>query len=122
MSERRSDADDRLVTLLATPLRVGTVAAVVLVAVGLALSWAAEPSPASPDGAPLLETILAGGGAGVTSLGLLLLTLVPLAVAIGAVIGFWRAGERRYLVGSAVVALLLIGSLAVSFVLLAPSS
>jgi uncharacterized membrane protein len=115
-------AEDRLEALVAVPLRVGMLAAVALVAIGLVMSWLAPGDPSPADHAPLIETILAGGAPAVTSLGLLLLTLVPLAVAIGAVIGFWRAGERRYLVGSAVVAGLLVASLLVSLLLLGPST
>lgn len=113
---------DRLATLLTLPLRVGTLAAVVLVAIGFVLSWLGPPEPAVKAHTPLVETILSGGAAAVTSIGLLLLTLVPLGVAVGAVIGFWGSGERRYLVGSAVVAGLLVASLLVSLLLLAPST
>ena len=104
------------------PLRVGMAAAVALVAIGFVMSWLAPSDPPAFEHAPLIDTIRAGGAAAVTSIGLLLLALVPLAVAIGAVIGFWRAGERRYLVGSAVVAGLLVASLLVSLLLLAPST
>lgn len=121
MSRPTAD-EDRLATLLALPLRVGTLAAVVLVAIGFLLSWLGPPEPAVKAHTPLVETIMSGGAAAVTSIGLLLLTLVPLAVAGGAVIGFWRSGERRYLVGSAVVAGLLVASLLVSLLLLAPST
>lgn len=115
-------ADDRLATLVSMPLQVGMVVAVALVAIGLAMSWLSPSDPPTAEHVPLVETILAGGAAAVTSIGLLLLTLVPLGVAIGAVIGFWRAGERRYLVGSTVVAGLLVASLLVSILLLAPST
>jgi uncharacterized membrane protein len=123
MTRRATErAEDRLETLVAVPLRVGMLAAVALVAIGLVMSWLAPSQAPSPEHAPLIETLLAGGAPAVTSLGLLLLTLVPLAVAIGAVIGFWRAEERRYLVGSAIVAGLLVASLLVSVLLLAPST
>ena len=122
MRRRASEAEDRLETLVAVPLRVGMLAAVALVAIGLVMSWLSPSEAPSRGHAPLIETILAGGAPAVTSLGLLLLTMVPLAVAVGAVIGFWRAGERRYLVGSAVVAGLLVASLLVSVMLLAPST
>jgi uncharacterized membrane protein len=114
--------EDRLKTLVAVPLRAGTLAAVALVAIGLVMSWIAPGEEPAAERAPLIDTILAGGAAAVVSIGLLMLTLVPLAVAIGAVIGLWRAGEHRYLVGSAVVAGLLVVSLLVSAVLLAPSA
>jgi uncharacterized membrane protein len=104
------------------PLRAGSLAAVALVAIGLVMSWIAPGEKPAPEHAPLIDTIVAGGAAAVVSIGLLMLTLVPLAVAIGAVIGFWRAGERRYLVGSAVVAGLLVVSLLVSIFLLRPSA
>ncbi|HET8777515.1 MAG TPA: DUF1634 domain-containing protein [Candidatus Limnocylindria bacterium] len=122
MRRRPAAADDRLATLLTLPLRVGTGAAVVLVAIGLALRWLGPPEPAVMPHTPLIDIVMSGGAPAVTSIGLLLLTLVPLAVAIGAVIGFWRSGERRYLVGSAVVAGLLVASLLVSLLLLAPST
>ena len=123
MTRRETErAEDRLETLVAVPLRVGMLAAVALVAIGLVMSWLSPSEAPSRGHAPLIETILAGGAPAVTSLGLLLLTMVPLAVAVGAVIGFWRAGERRYLVGSAVVAGLLVASLLVSVMLLAPST
>ena len=123
MTRRDTEAaEDRLETLVAVPLRAGMLAAVALVAIGLVLGWLAPSAPPAAEGAPLVDTILAGGAPAVTSVGLLLLTLVPLAVAIGAVIGFWRSGERRYLAGSAVVAGLLIASLLVSLLLLAPST
>lgn len=120
--ERDTGPGERLSTLLALPLRIGTVAAVVLVAIGLVMSWLGPSRPSSVEHQPLIDTIRAGGASAVTSVGLLLLTLVPLAVAMGAVIGFWRAGERRYLVGSAVVTGLLVASLLVSLLLLAPST
>ena len=120
MTTPTSAGDDGLATLVTLPLRVGTVAAVALVAIGLIMSWLDPSRATTGDHAPLVDTILAGGSPAVISVGLLLLTLVPMGVAIGALIGFWRAAERRYLVGSAVVAGLLVASLLVSLLLLAP--
>jgi uncharacterized membrane protein len=120
--EPDTESDERLSTLLALPLRIGTMAAVALVALGLVMSWLGPSQPPSAEHELLIDTIRAGGAPAVMSVGLLLLTLVPLAVAIGAVIGFWRVRERRYLVGSAVVAGLLVASLLVSLLLLAPST
>jgi uncharacterized membrane protein len=119
---RPASGDDRLVPLLTVPLRVGTVVAVVLVALGLAMSWIEGSDSAATPHAALLNTIARGGSSGVIAVGLLLLSLVPLGVAIGAVIGFWRSGERRYLVASAIVAVLLVASLVLSMVLLTPST
>ena len=115
-------AEDRLERLVTVPLRVGMLAAVALIAIGFVAGWLDPGEPPAVDRAPLVDTILAGGAPALTSVGLLLLTLVPLGVAIGAVIGFWRSGERRYLVGSAVVVGLLVASLLVSLLLLAPST
>lgn len=120
--EPAAEPDERLATLLALPLQIGTLAAVALVALGLVMSWLGPSQPSTTEHRALIDTIRAGGAPAVMSLGLLLLTLVPLGVAIGAVIGFWRAGERRYLVGSAVVAGLLVASLLVSMLLLPPST
>lgn len=119
---RARTGTDRLERLVALPLRAGTVAAVALVAIGFVMRLAGWRDPTPGNHAPLVDTILAGGPSAATSLGLLLLTLVPLAVAIGAVIGFWRAGERRYFAGSAIVTGLLVASLLVSLLLLTPST
>ncbi|MDQ2689491.1 MAG: DUF1634 domain-containing protein [Chloroflexota bacterium] len=108
----------RLGALIAAPFRVGTVAALAVVAVGLVLRWLGAATGVPRANAPLVETIVGGGAVAITSVGLLLLTLVPLAVAIAATIGFWRTGERRYLVGSAVVTVLLVASLLVSAIVL----
>ncbi len=122
MTPPRSTAEDRLETLVTVPLRLGILAAIALVAAGLVMSWIEPSEPPAAEHAPLIDTILLGGAAAVMSVGLLMLTLVPLAVAIGAVVGFWRAGEHRYLVGSTVVAGLLVVSLLVSIFLLRPSA
>lgn len=115
-----SESGEGLSTLLALPLRIGTIAAVALVALGLIMSWLGPSQPSPGEHQPLIDTLRAGGAPAVTSVGLVLLTLVPLGVAIGAVFGFARAGEQRYLIGSAVVAGLLVASLLVSLLLLAP--
>lgn len=109
-----------LARLVSVPLRVGTVLAVLLIAVGMLLGLG-DGGTTGSSGEPLIKTISAGGWPALISLGLLLLTLVPIAVTTGAVIGFARGGERRYLVASAVVAVLLMASLAVPVLLLGGS-
>jgi uncharacterized membrane protein len=119
---RHGFAADRLARLIAAPFRLGTVVAVGLVAVGLVLRWLGVWRVVPAEHAPLVETIVGGGAVAIISVGLLLLTLVPLAVAIAATFGFRSTGERRYLVGSAVVTVLLVGSLLVSAILLSPAT
>ncbi len=107
-----------LARLVSLPLRIGTVAAVLVISLGLLLALG-DGAGRGDRGAPLVETIGDGGPAAIISIGLLLLTLIPLGVTAGAVAGFARAGERRYLVASVVVAVLLLASLAVPALLLA---
>ena len=107
-----------LARLVSLPLRVGTVLAVLVIGLGLVLALG-DGAGTGDQGAPLLETLGDGGPAAIISIGLLLLTLIPLGVTIGAVAGFARTRERRYLLASVVVAVLLIASLAVPAFLLA---
>ena len=90
-------------------LRAGTLGAIALVVAGYAWSVAAgEPHPAA---APVLDEIAAGGGTAVTALGLLTLTLVPVATLLAAALALARAGERRMAITTGAVVLLLLGAL-----------
>lgn len=109
---------DELGRLVAIPLQVGTLLAVVVIGVGLMLSLDEAPDIQRAERVPLFETIGAGGVSALTVVGLLTLTLVPIAMVGGALIGFARSGERRYLVASLVVLALLLGSVVVSAILL----
>ena len=90
-------------------LQLGTLAAIGLVAVGY--GWAVLTGDARPDAAPVLDELRHGGGDAMMALGLLTLTLVPVAVVIAAVVAFVRAGERRMAGTAFIVLALLLGSL-----------
>lgn len=94
---------------VAAVLRVGTLCAVLLVAVGYA--WSAVAGQPRRGARPLLGEIAEGGGDGVTALGLLALTLIPILVLGAAAIAFRRAGERRMAAAAVAVGTLLIASL-----------
>ena len=109
---------ERLGTLVAVPLRWGTLAAVAMLAAGIGLGYVEGRGDEPPLEQPLFEAIAAGGASAVISVGLLLLTLVPLAMAVGASIGLGGRGERRYRIASLVVVALLLASLVVPAILL----
>jgi uncharacterized membrane protein len=109
--------DDPVRSLVARPLRYGTLVAVAVIAVGL-LASLGQPVEIERDPVPLLDAVAAGGGEAVTAIGLLLLCLVPLAVTLAAAAAFARRGEPRYLGTSLLVAALLAASLIVPALLL----
>jgi hypothetical protein len=88
---------DDLSRWLAGTLTGGTVAAVLVVGIGLA-GAAAFGGSLETGGAPLGEVLLTGGPAAVVAAGLVILGLVPLAELAVAGIAFARGGERRYVV------------------------
>ncbi|MEA2673596.1 MAG: hypothetical protein QOI92_788 [Chloroflexota bacterium] len=97
-----------LESALARVLAIGTYASMALVAIGLVLLVAGGGSPLDP-GPPLsLATLggdlLAGGPAGFLWLGILGVIGTPALRVTGALVGFWRAGERRM----ALIALLIL--------------
>lgn len=108
---------DELTRLVALPLRYGGLVAVVLIAIGLLLDLGHPPVVRDPHPEPFTD-MLAGGEPALIAIGLLLLALVPLAMIIGALIGFVRGGERRYIAASALVTVLLLASLLVPALLL----
>jgi uncharacterized membrane protein len=102
------EARGGLESALARVLAIGTSASMALVAIGLVLLVAGGGSPLDP-GPPLrlgtLGADLAGGRpAAFLWLGILGVVGTPALRVLGALIGFWRGGERRM----ALVALLIL--------------
>lgn len=94
-----SEARGGLESALARVLAVGTYASMALVAIGLVLLVAGGGSPLDP-GPPLnLATLgadlVAGRPAAFLWLGILGVVATPATRVAGALIGFWRRGERR---------------------------
>jgi uncharacterized membrane protein len=102
---------------LARVLAVGTYVSMALVAVGLILLVAGGGSPLDP-GPPLRLATLgadlaAGRPAAFLWLGILAVVGTPALRVVGALVGFWRGGERRMaLVAALILAVVGIGVLA----------
>lgn len=99
---------------VAALLRYGTLGAMALVAGGWAWSALADQDPRGAR--PVLAQIAEGGGDGVTALGLLALTLVPIVVVGAAALGLRRAGEQGRALTAIGVGILLVASLVVAAV------
>lgn len=108
---------DPVRTLVALPLRYGTLVAVAVIVVGL-MAGIGQPVQIDREPMPLLDVVALGGGPAIIGVGLLLLCLVPLATALAAAVAFARRGEPRYLASSVLVAALLAVSLLVPAILL----
>lgn len=117
MSGRPPDAG--LGTGTALVLRWGTLVAMLVIGGGY-LAALASGSPA-PDHTPLVSLVAGGGPDAVIGIGLLALTLIPLATLAVALAALARSGERRRALTAAVVLLLLLASLATAALLGAPS-
>lgn len=108
-----SGRDDGLEPALARVLQVGTYASIALVAIGSLLLLAGGGSPLS--GGPLLaldrlpEDIAAGRPAGFLWLGIVGVVTTPAMRVVGALLGFWRRGERM-MVGVSILILLVVGA------------
>lgn len=111
--------DPRLGTRIARVLRIGTLAAVVTVAVGYVLALVG--GGAGPGPRPLGELLGAGTADAIIAVGLLGLTLLPFAVLAVAASTFVAQGERRYVGATLVTLALLVGSVAAAALLAAPS-
>ena len=95
-------------------MRVGTLVAMALVAVGYVLALITD---AAPGRVPLVQLVRDGGAGLVMGLGLLGLTVLPVLVLAVSAIGFRRRREHRLVVITLVALLLLIASLALAVVL-----
>ena len=100
MSDIRVDpTSNGLESALARVLQVGTYSSITLVAIGVVLLVAGGGSPLDPGPPPRLGTIVtdiaAGRPAGFLWLGVLGIVATPGLRVIGALVGFWRRGERR---------------------------
>jgi hypothetical protein len=91
-------------------LRWGTVAAVAVIAAGFV--WATLAGLPASGTRPVVDEIGAWSGDAVTAVGLLGLTLLPIAVLAVAAAAFWRARERRMVAITLGVAALILASLA----------
>jgi uncharacterized membrane protein len=101
---------------LARVLAIGTYASMALVAIGLVLFVTGGGSPLDP-GPPLrLATfgadLAAGRPAGFLWLGILGVVATPALRVLGALVGFWRRGERRM----TVIAVLILAVVAIGVV------
>lgn len=99
---------DWLTDGIAAVFRIGTLVAMGIVAAGYLMGLVIG----SGDGKrPLLELLTGGGPVAVVAGGLLVLTLLPVAVVIAAAIGFARSGERQRLWTAVLVLVLLLASI-----------
>ena len=105
------DAD--LEPALARVLQVGTSISIALVAVGTILLVGGGTSPLAASPAlqvdRLLPDILGGRPAGFLWLGILGICVTPALRVAGALVGFWRRGERR-MVGVALLILVVVAA------------
>lgn len=94
---------------IAAVLRIGTVVAVALVSAGYGLALFVGAPSAGP--LPLLQLIGQDAHSTLLGLGLLGMALIPVVMVAVAAVAFASFGERRMLVTSALVGLLLVGAL-----------
>jgi hypothetical protein len=108
----RASEPRRSWAVVASVLRFGTVVAVAAIGVGLAWATLAG-TPATTD-LTVVELVGRGGPDALVAIGLLALTLVPIAALVAAASVFLRLGERRALLVTVAVLLLLVASLVAS--------
>lgn len=113
--------DDNLEPALARVLQAGTYASIALIAIGTVLLVASGTSPLAASPALSLERLLAditaGHPEGFLWLGILGICATPALRVAGALLGFWRRGERgmvaiAFLILAVVAAGVVIGLLA----------
>ena len=105
----RREPDHRLGSTIAATLRWGTIAAVV--AIGICFVMAIVTAAPSAGPRPLVDQLADGPPDALIAAGLLGMTLIPAAVLATAAFGFMRLGERRPLIVTLGVLVLLIVSL-----------
>ena len=106
---------------LAPLLGWGTVASVGAVVLGVAIGLLGGATPEPGEHRGWLEVLTAGGPTSIVGAGLLALSLVPMAVAGVAAVAFARARERRYVIISAAVLVLLFAGLSAAIMASGPA-
>jgi uncharacterized membrane protein len=105
----------RLRRWISRVLVVGTVAAVAIIALGVAVGVVGGEGLSIPAGGRgVLAEIAAGKPGSIVLLGIVVLTLTPVAQLTVAALAFGKAGERRYLLITLAVLALLVGSMAIA--------
>jgi len=107
---------DQLARWVSRTLAAGTALAIGTIAVGV-LAGLVTGDASVPPGHGLSAQIGAGRPASIVAIGLLLLTLTPIAQLLPAVAAFARQGERRYAAISALLLALLLIGIAVAAIL-----
>jgi uncharacterized membrane protein len=107
---------DALARWVSRTLSVGTALAIGTVALGVVVGLVTGDASLSTGGS-LVNQIAVGRPASIVALGLLLLTLTPIAQLLAAVAAFARQGERRYAAVSATVLGLLVIGIAAAAIL-----
>jgi uncharacterized protein DUF1634 len=110
---------DLLARWVSRTLAAGTAVAIGTIAVGV-LAGLVTGDASVPPGHGLGAQIGAGRPASIVALGLLLLTLTPIAQLLPAILAFIRQGEGRYAVVSAILLGLLLIGIAAAAILTQP--
>jgi uncharacterized membrane protein len=106
-------SEDSLESSLARVLQAGTYVSIALIAVGsvLLLSAGISPLAGSPSFQPadVIGDVLAARPAGFLWLGIVAMMATPSLRVVGALVGFWRRGERT-MVAVAILVLAVVGA------------
>lgn len=113
MRDRR-DRYDWLTDGIAAVFRVGTLVAMGIVAIGYLMGLVAGTGEGKQ---PFVDQVGGGGPVAIIAVGLLVLTLLPVAVVAAASIGFAQTGERRQLMTALLVLVLLLASVVTAAVI-----
>lgn len=105
---------DWLTDGIAAVFRIGTVVAMGIVAIGYLMGLV---SGTGEGRQPFVDQLSGGGSVAVIAAGLLVLTLLPVAVVAAASIGFAQARERRPLMTALLVLALLVASIVTAAVI-----
>jgi uncharacterized membrane protein len=113
MSEHRPPFD-WLTDGIAAVFRIGTLVAMGIVAIGYLTGVVIGKGE---GGRPFVDQLSGGGSVAIIAVGLLVLTLLPVAVVAAASIGFAQSGERRRLMTALLVLALLLASIVTAAVI-----